>query len=238
MTETIPIEILESDKKRLKSIDTYSGPEDIDIPFVDESCDYDISTDSISCGSNIDSSSNVRKSIQCDPRIPIDLPITHVRTVSYSKSEKEILATLLDHYRELNIFGVRFTWLCIHKLYRMTLVTCNTFITEPIYRLCLMTLALISVTITKNLVKPYNDYKANYTASFSYAANLCLAILNLFKTALVTFDCRSNCSFQRTVLWYFDFVQNVLLSYIPCLLIATWFVYTVVQKCGPNKRKD
>ena len=101
-----------------------------------------------------------------------------------------------------------------------------------------MTLALIAVTIANNLVKPYNDYKANYTASFSYAANLYLAMLNLFKTGLVTFDCKSNCSFQGTLLWYFDLVENALLSYIPCFLMAVWFVYTVVQKCRPKKKKE
>ena len=235
LTETIPIEILESEKESLDtqvSTDAYSGPEGLDIPFIDENYDYDINTDSISCESNIESSSNGRINIQCD------LPIRYVRTISYSKSEKEILTTLLEHYKELNLFGMRFTWLCIHKLYRVTLVACNAFITEPIYRLCLMTLALMTVAIANNLVRPYNDYKANCTASFSYAANLCLAMLNLFKTGLVTFDCRSNCSFQRTVLWYFDLVENVLLSNLPCLSIVAWFVYTVAQKCSPKKEKD
>ena len=157
--------------------------------------------------------------------------------MSYSKSEIEILTALLEHYRELNLFGVRFTWLCIHKLYRVALVACNTFITEPISRLCLMTLVLIIVATINTFVKPYNDNKANFTASLSYAANLCLAVLNVFKTALVTFDCKSNCSFQATVLWYFDLTENVLLSYIPCVVIAAWFVYTVVQKCGQRVRK-
>ena len=176
LIETIPIEILGSDKNSLDTQvnnDAYSGPEDLDIPFTDEGHYYEISADSNSCESNIESSCNVRKSTQCDPRISIDLPIIHVRTMSYSKNEMEILSILLDHYRELKLFGVRFTWLCIHKLYRVTLVACSAFISEPIYRLYLMTLALLAVTIAHNLIKPYNDYKANYTASFSYAANVC-----------------------------------------------------------------
>ena len=158
--------------------------------------------------------------------------------MSYSKSEIEILTTLLEHYRELNLFGVRFTWLCIHKLYRVALVACNTFITEPISCLCLMTLVLIIVTVGNTFIKPYNDSKANLTASLSYAANLCLAMLNLFKTGLVTFDCKSNCSFQATILWYFDLIENVLLSYIPCVVIASWFLCTIVQKYGLKNKKD
>ena len=161
-----------------------------------------------------------------------------VKTMSYSKSEMEILTALLEHYRELNLFGVRFTWLCIHKLYRVVLVACNTFITEPLYRLCLMTLVLIVVTVVNSFVKPYNDSKANFTASLSYAANLCLALLNIVRSVMITFDCKSNSSLQATVLWYFDLTENVLLSYIPCVVIAAWFVYTVAQKFSPKNKKD
>ena len=158
--------------------------------------------------------------------------------LNYSKSETEILSTLLEHYRELNLFGMRFTWLCIHKLYRVALVACNTFITEPISRLCLMTLVLIILATINTFVKPYNDNKANLTASFSYAANLCLAVLNIVRSVMITFDCKSNCSFQRTVLWYFDLTENVLLSYIPCVVTAAWFMFFMVQKCGPKHKKD
>ena len=161
-----------------------------------------------------------------------------IKTVSYSKSEMEILTALLEHYRELNLFGVTFTWLCIHKLYRVVLVACNTFITEPISRLYLMTLVLIIVTVGNTFIKSYNDYKANLTASLSYAANLCLAMVNLFKTCLVTFDCKSNCSFQVTVLWYFDLTENLLLFYIPCVVTTSLFLYTIVQKYGLKNKKD
>ena len=136
LIETIPIEILGSPNKDLDTVvnnEAYSGPQDLDIPCIDEGHYYDINTDSNSCESNIESSCNVRKSTQSDHRISIDLPIIHVRKMSYSKNEMEILTTLLEHYRELNLFGVRFTWLFIHKLYRVTLVACNTFITKPIY---------------------------------------------------------------------------------------------------------
>ena len=97
-----------------------------------------------------------------------------------------------------------------------------------------MTLVLIILVIVNSLVKPYSNYKSNVTATFSYAANLGIAVLNVFKTCLVTFDCKSNCSFQTTVLWYLDLAEKALLSYIPGIVIAAWFVYRVVQKCVPK----
>ena len=239
LTETVSIEMLGLDKKSLYTVintDAYTGPKDLDIPFMDEDSDVEKYNDSTSDESRNAPSSHDRK--ENEGQISVDVPIMPVKTMSYSKSEKEILTSLLEHYRELNLFGVRFTWLCIHKLYRVVLVACNTFITEPISRLCLMTLILIIVTVVNTFVKPYNDYKANLTASLSYAANLCLAMLNLFKTGLVTFDCKSNCSFQRTVLWYFDLIENVLLSYIPCGVTASLFLYTIVQKYSLKNKKD
>ena len=99
-----------------------------------------------------------------------------------------------------------------------------------------MTLVLIIVATINAFVKPYNDYKANITASFCDAANLCLAMLNILKAGLVTFDCKSNCSVQATVLWYFDLAENVLISYIPCVFIIGWFMFFVAQKCLKNKK--
>ena len=168
----------------------------------------------------------------------MDLPVITVKTMPYSKNEIEILPSLLDHYRELNVFGIRFTWLCIHKLYRIALVTCKTFITEPISRLCMMTLVLIIVATINAFVKPYNDYKANLTASFSYAANLCLAVINIARSIMITFDCKSNCSVQATVLWYFDLTENVLISYIPYVFIVAWFMFFIAQKYGLKNKKD
>ena len=239
LTESIPIEMLGPEKKTLDTqvnFDAYTGPKDLDIPFIDEDSDGEEHRDSTSDESSTTSSSSDRK--ENEVRISVDLPIMSVKTMSYSKSEIEILTALLDHYRELNLFGVRFTWLCIHKLYRVALVACNTFITEPMYRLCLMTFVLIVVTVVNSFVKPYNDYKANLTASLSYAANLCLALLNIVRSVMITFDCKLNCSFQATVLWYFDLTENVLLSYIPCVVIAAWFMFFIVQKCGSKNKKD
>ena len=51
--------------------------------------------------------------------------------VKHSKNEKVILDTLLKHYKCLQVRGIRFTWLGIHQAYRVILVVCNTYITEP-----------------------------------------------------------------------------------------------------------
>ena len=57
----------------------------------------------------------------------------------FSDSENEILHTLLRHYRSLNVFGIQFTWLCFYKIYRIMLVVCQTYITDPITKLFVMT---------------------------------------------------------------------------------------------------
>ena len=104
LTETIPIEIVESDKK---SLHTHVGTKDLDINFIDENSDGDKYNGSTSDKSSIASSSSERK--ENEAQISLDLPIMSVRTMAYSKSEIEILTTLLEHYKELSLFGIRFT---------------------------------------------------------------------------------------------------------------------------------
>ena len=41
--------------------------------------------------------------------------------------EREVLYTLLKHYRRLTLFGVQFTWLGVHLIYRVLLVVCYTY---------------------------------------------------------------------------------------------------------------
>ena len=163
------MEIVESNKVLdiQQNFNPHTAPKDLDIPFIYEGSNND-RHNLTSCESNIASSSNIRKTMQSDSKISENLTITPIRTIFYSKSEKEILTCLLEHYRELNLFGIQFTGLCIHKLYRITLVACNTFIPEPIYKLCLMTLVLLIVAIVNSVVKPYNDHKANYASSFCF----------------------------------------------------------------------
>ena len=93
-----------------------------------------------------------------------------------------------------------------------------------------MTSVLMIITIVNAFVKPYNDRKANLTATFSYAANLGLALLNMWKTGLVTFDCKVTSSFQTSMLMYFDIVEKILLMYIPLVFIGSWIVFIIIQK--------
>ena len=109
---------------------------------------------------------------------------------------------LLEHYRCLKLFGFRFTWLGVHKLYRVLLVICNTYITQPMTRLFIMTIILFHITVANILMKPYKDKRANQTASLSYIANICIAIINLCKTMLATFGCETNCFLRTTILHY------------------------------------
>ena len=60
---------------------------------------------------------------------------------------KEVTKTLVDHYKILKMFGYKFTWLAVHKLYRLMLVASNTYVTEPLLRLIIMTSLLVFMTI-------------------------------------------------------------------------------------------
>ena len=73
----------------------------------------------------------------------------------------------------MKFFGIRFTWLGIHKLYRTILVACNTYITEPITKIYFMTLMLLIITVLNAVVKPYKKNAANSVAIVSYAASIC-----------------------------------------------------------------
>ena len=149
----------------------------------------------------------------------------------HTESEEEILNTLLKHYKCLDIFGVRFTWLGIHKLYRVVLVICNTYITDPFTRLCLMTSVLLPLSIVNVFVKPYKETKTNVTATLSYAATLIVAFLNFGKTFLVKFGCDTNCSGVTIVLRSFEHCERALLVYVPIVALTVWVVYIVIQKC-------
>ena len=89
----------------MKQLDAFTGPENVEIPFIDEGSEDEVSPD-----------------MDLTSEISDDLTIHDVKVVAYSKSEKVLIDNLLQHYRELKLFGVRFTWLCIHKLYRVTRV--------------------------------------------------------------------------------------------------------------------
>ena len=151
-------------------------------------------------------------------------------------SKKAIEDTLRKHYKCLSFFGIRFTWLGIHMLYRLALVACRTFITEPVTRLYPMSALVLTMAVANAFIKPYKDQRANITATFSYIANLCIAGLNLVKANYVTFGCDTNCQFRDKVIQYMDTFDNVLLLYAPIAAIGLFVLYTVVQKILPKRK--
>ena len=157
----------------------------------------------------------------------------------FNDSREAITYTLLKHYRCLNVFGVRFTWLSVHKLYRVALVACNTYITDPLKRLCTMSTALMLIAIVNTFTKPYKDRNTNRVSILSYAANICIAFINIMKVTLVTYGCQVNCGSHRdTALWYLSKVENVLLIYLPSVLFPAALLYMGVQKCCGKKKEE
>ena len=144
--------------------------------------------------------------------------------------KEAISHTLREHCRPLEFFGIRFTWLGIHKLYRLILVANSTYITEPTPRILVMTSSLMVITVANAIMKPYKNNAANVTAILSYAANLCVAMVNLWKTALVTLDCKTNCSMKDTLLWYFGF-EKFLLVYLPVAVLFVFVIFRAICKC-------
>ena len=67
------------------------------------------------------------------------------KDVEYTSSEEALMETLLKHYKTMKICGLSMTWLVFLKLYRMALVWCSTYITEPFPRLCAMNVLVIVI---------------------------------------------------------------------------------------------
>ena len=86
------------------------------------------------------------------------------------------------------------------------------------------------ITTGNVFLKPYKDTRTNKTATLSYMANLCIAMLNLWKTALVTFDCKTNCSFKDILLWYINLAENILLNWLPIIAVGILLVYSLFEK--------
>ena len=163
-------------------------------------------------------------------------PITQRRErEEYSEVISDIL---LEHYRCLKLCGFRFTWLGVHKLYRVLLVICNTYITTPMTRLLIMTTILIHITVANILMKPYKGKRANQTASVSYITNLCIAIINLSKTMMSTFGCESNCFLRATVLQYMELTENMLLNWVPWAAVIVWVLHKGMTKCCLQTKHD
>ncbi len=181
------------------------------------------------------SSSQFMSSVEKQTEPKPDLKEKH--KLAFNNSREAITYTLLKHYRCLSVFGFKFTWLGVHKLYRVGLVACDTYITEPLQKLCMMSTLLMVISVVNTFVQPYKDRNANKVAVLSYATNICIAVVNIMKVMLVTFGCQVNCGSGRDIaLWYFGKVESILLVYLPVILTLLAVALSVVQKCFGKKK--
>ena len=146
-------------------------------------------------------------------------------------SKEAITETLLKHYKTMKLFGISFNWLAIHKMYRMILVACNTYISDSVVKLCTMTSFLLGIMLLHYLLKPYRKRPANVTAAFSYVGNCGIAIINLVKAVWSDYGCQINCSKKSKVLEYLEIVEQILLVYVPIASICLWLLSTLLTKC-------
>ena len=162
------------------------------------------------------------------------LNLTELKTTS----REQVIHTLLEHYKTIKLFGVKLTWLGIHKLYRTILVACNTYITEPLTRIYFMTLMLLIIAALNSVVRPYKKNTANAVAVLSYVANICIAIINIGKSYMMTFTSITNESFRIILLSYLETCENVLLIYVPVTAAGLWVANQGIKKCsGKVKNK-
>ena len=153
-------------------------------------------------------------------------------------SREEVLNTLLKHYKTLKLFGLKFSWLIVHKLYRTTLVAFNTYITEPVSRIFLMSLILMTVAILNSVIRPYKEDTVNTVAILSYAANLCIALISMFKVSIMTFDCRTNCPLTSILLGHLDICEDLFLIYIPIGAVVLSTLHMGLKKCTEKKKDE
>ena len=145
-------------------------------------------------------------------------------------SREAITETLLKHYRRMKLFGISFNWLAIHKIYRMNLVACNTYISNSIMKLCTMISFLLGIMLLHSVLKPYKQRLANITAAFSYVANCGIAMIKLIKAVMSEYGCQINCSNKSNVLRYLDTCEETLLVYVPIASVCVWLLSKCVTK--------
>ena len=151
--------------------------------------------------------------------------------------QEEIVESLLKDYKCLSVFGIRFTWLGVHKIYRVILVGCRTFITEPVTRLYAMSALVTMMTALNAFIKPYKEQRANTTATLSYLANLLIAMISIGKAHLVNYGCDTSCDHRDTVVKYMGTIEDVLLLYVPLVAMGLWIIQTGFQKCLKKCKK-
>ena len=174
-----------------------------------------------------DSDRSSKHSSELDSKVQNDVDI-----------KEAITETLLKHYKTMKLLGISFNWLAIHKMYRMILVACNTYISDSVVKLCTMTSFLLGIMLLHSLLKPYRKRPANVTAALSYVANCGIAIINLVKAVWSDYGCQINCSNKSKVLRYLETVEQILLVYVPIASVCLWLLSTVLQKCLQKSKKE
>ncbi len=177
---------------------------------------------------------------------------THMKTHSTSHTtadlkhkhtacEGEIFHALLRPYRHLTACGISFTWLGIHNMYRLTLVALNTRIADTISRLFGMTSLLVMLSLAVFFLRPYKDPRRNQALMMSCAANISVAMLNICRAGLATFDCKNNCSAKALLIQAMGVGEKFLLEYIPWVGVALLLlnpVWDELDRKAKNEQKS
>ena len=167
-----------------------------------------------------------------------EVNLSSLDTSDFETSREQMMHTLLEHYKTMKLFGIKFTWLGIHKLYRTILVAGNTYINEPLTRVYFISIMLLIIAGLNAIVKPYKSSTANNVAILSYVANIFIAMVNIGKGYMMTFASMTNQSFKIIVLTNLDICENVLLIYLPITAASSWIINQGIKKCtGKVKHK-
>ena len=180
--------------------------------------------------SNTSKSINLEHSDTISVQEKINNGMLSSERIENSKSEDVVSYILLTHYRPINCLGIPMTWLGVHKLYRMGLVACFTYIQEPLPRLSAMTVLVMVMGLATLGIKPYNDKQANKAANLSFIASILIAIINISKSSLITANYKISSAAVTTTLHYFDLCENILLTWLPVVAIVICILYSLWQR--------
>ena len=57
----------------------------------------------------------------------------------------------------------------------------------------------MTIAVANVFTRPYKDINTNRVAVLSDMANICIAMINLIKVSLVTYECQINCASHRDI---------------------------------------
>ncbi len=138
-------------------------------------------------------------------------------------SSEIIVETLLKHYKTLKLGSCSYTWLGILKVYRMSLIACHTYITEPLVRLCCMAVFVLCITVATPIVRPYKKESLNIIAFLSHVATIVVCFINIVKAAFIAADFKVNALVEK-VLQGCDVLEPVLLNWILVFAVVCWML--------------